>query len=82
MRAAIPLPETGFLRVNQIVGNPKATPPIPAIIPISKSTWWAGVKDGRFPEPVKLSPRVTVWRVEDIRALIEAQTPCQQHGDR
>jgi len=40
-------------------------------IPISKSTWWAGVKDGRFPRPVKLGPRITVWRAEDIRALIE-----------
>jgi predicted DNA-binding transcriptional regulator AlpA len=64
------LPEKGFLRLPQIIGNPKAVPPIPAIIPISKSTWWDGVKTGRFPKPVKLGPRVTAWRVEDIRALI------------
>ena len=64
------LPETGYLRVAQIVGNPKANPPIPPIIPISKSAWWAGVSDGRFPKSIKLSERVTVWRVEDIRALI------------
>lgn len=64
------LPETGFLRLPQIIGNPKANPPIPAIIPIKKSTWWAGVKSGRFPKSVKLGTRVTVWRVEDIRALI------------
>nr|WP_244470515.1 AlpA family phage regulatory protein [Microvirga vignae] len=38
-------------------------------IPVSKSTWWAG-KDGRYPKPVKLGPRITAWRVEDIRALI------------
>ena len=38
-------------------------------IPVSKSTWWAGVKDGRFPKPVKLSPRVTVWREEDIEDI-------------
>ena len=44
---------------------------IPAIIPVKKSCWWDGVKTGRFPKPVKLGPgRVTVWRVEDIRALI------------
>lgn len=65
------LPETGFLRLLQIVGNPKAVPPTPPIIPVSKSTWWAGVKTKRFPQPVKLgNGRVTVWRVEDIRALI------------
>jgi hypothetical protein len=64
------LPETGFLRLPQIVGDPGAEPPIPAIIPVGKSTWWAGVKDGRYPKPVKLGPRVTAWRVEDIRALI------------
>ena len=63
------LPESGFLRLSQIVGNPKTN--IPPIIPVSKSTWWAGVASGRFPQPLKLSPGVTVWRAEDIRALIE-----------
>ena len=65
------LPETGFLRLSQILGNPKANPRIPPIIPVSKSTWWVGVKSGRFPQPIKLSPGITVWRVEDIRALIQ-----------
>jgi len=64
------LPETGFLRLPSIIGNPNATPPIPALIPVKKSCWWAGVKSGRFPKPVKLGPRVTAWRVEDIRDLI------------
>jgi len=64
------LPETGFLRLRQILGDPKADPPIPAIIPVSKSTFWAGVKTGRYPKPVKLSERCTAWRVEDIRELI------------
>lgn len=64
------LPETGFLRLPQIIGNPKADPPVPAIIPVKKSCWWEGVRTGRFPKPVKLGPRVTVWRVQDIRALI------------
>ena len=66
------LPETGFLRLPQIIGNPKATPPIPAIIPVSKSAWWEGCKTGRYPKPVKLGPRTTAWRVSDIRALIAA----------
>jgi predicted DNA-binding transcriptional regulator AlpA len=66
------LPETGFLRIKQIIGNPDAKPPIPAVIPVSKSTWWAGVKSGRYPQPVKkLGQRITAWRVEDIRTLIE-----------
>ena len=57
-------PETGLLRLKQILA-----PNGP--IPVSKSTWWAGVKDGRFPKPMKLGARVTVWRVEDIQALID-----------
>jgi predicted DNA-binding transcriptional regulator AlpA len=66
------LPTTGFVRLTQIIGNPKSDPPIPAIIPVSKSTWWAGVKSGRYPKPIKsLGPRITAWKVEDIRTLIE-----------
>jgi len=65
------LPETGFLRLPQIIGDAKADPPIPAIIPVSRSTWLEGVKTGRYPRPVKLGPRVVAWRVSDIRALIE-----------
>jgi predicted DNA-binding transcriptional regulator AlpA len=64
------LPDTGFLRLRQILGDASAVPPVPAIIPVGKSTWWAGVAAGRFPKPVKLGPRVTAWRVEDIRALV------------
>jgi prophage regulatory protein len=64
------LPETGLVRLPQIIGDPTADPPIPPRVPVSRSTWWAGVKSGRFPKPVKLGPRITAWRVEDIRALI------------
>jgi len=67
------LPETGYLRLPQIIGDPAADPPIPAIIPVSKSTWWAGVKSGRYPQPVRsLGRRITAWRVEDIRTLIQS----------
>jgi prophage regulatory protein len=41
------------------------------IIPISKSSWWAGIRSGRYPQPVKLGPKTTAWRAEDIFALIE-----------
>lgn len=64
------LPETGYLRIRQIIGDPKSEPPLPPIVPVSKSTWWDGVKSGRFPAPVKLGPRITAWRVEDIRELL------------
>nr|WP_027545334.1 AlpA family phage regulatory protein [Bradyrhizobium sp. WSM2254] len=39
-------------------------------IPVGKSTWWAGVKSGRFPKPVKLGPRITAWRADEIQALV------------
>ena len=58
------LPEEGFVRLPSIIG-------LNGPIPVSKSTWWAGVKSGRFPKPVKLGPRITAWRAEDIRALVE-----------
>ncbi len=66
------LPETGFVRLQQIIGDPLSNPPKPAIVPVSKSSWWAGVKAGRYPASVKLGPRTTAWRVEQIRALIES----------
>lgn len=66
------LPQTGYLRLTQIIGNKKSNPPIAPIIPISKSSWWEGVKTGRYPKPVKLGPRTTAWRVEDIRSLISS----------
>ncbi len=65
------LPPTGFLRLARILGHQQTTSSAPPIIPVSRSTWWAGVKSGRFPKPVKLGPRTTAWRVEDIRALVE-----------
>jgi prophage regulatory protein len=58
------LPETGFIRLKNIIA-----PNGP--IPVSKSTWWAGVKSKQFPQPIKLGPKITAWRVEDIRGLIE-----------
>jgi len=69
----IQLPETGFLRLPQIIGNPKANPPIPPIIPISKSSWWAGVASSKYPKPIKLGARTTVWKVEDILALVASK---------
>jgi predicted DNA-binding transcriptional regulator AlpA len=54
------IPTVGFLRLPQVL----------ALFPIGKSTWWEGCRTGRFPKPVKLGPRTTVWRAEDIAAFI------------
>ena len=54
------LTETTFLRLPQVL----------AIIPISKSAWWEGCRTGRYPKPIKLGPRTTVWRSADISALV------------
>lgn len=54
------LPETGFVRLPQVL----------AVIPISRSAWWAGIREGKFPKGIKLGSKTTVWRAEDIRALI------------
>lgn len=60
------IPQTGYLRLPQVL----------SVIPISKSTWWAGVRSGRYPQPTRaLGARITAWRCEDIRALIEAAAP-------
>lgn len=52
--------EESFLRLPQVL----------ELIPVCKSAWWQGCKDGRFPKPVKLGPRTTAWRASDIAALV------------
>jgi len=63
----VPTPTPKFLRIDSIVGNKKKG--IVGILPISKSTWWAGVKSGRYPKPVKISMRCTAWLAEEVDAL-------------
>lgn len=63
------LQQIGYLRIGQIIGDPKKG--IPAIIPVSRSTWWAGVASGRYPPPVKLSPRCTAWPLKAVIELVE-----------
>ena len=55
------LPQIGLLRIKQVL----------QFIPVSRSHFWSGVKTGKYPKPIKLSERVTVWRASDIRDLIE-----------
>jgi prophage regulatory protein len=68
------LPATGFVRLRSIL-SPNGP------IPIGRSSWWAGVKSGRYPQPVKLGPRTTAWKVEDVRELI-ARLGGDRSGDR
>lgn len=56
------LPKTGLLRIKQVL----------KFIPISRSSWYAGVKTGKYPKSYKLSERVAVWHASDIRNLIES----------
>lgn len=54
------LPETGFLRLPQVL----------EFIPVSKTAWFDGIAEGRYPKQVKLGKRTSAWKVEDIRNLI------------
>ena len=56
-----PLIDDGFMRLADVL----------KIFPVSRSHWWQGIKDGIYPQGVKLSPRVTAWRIRDIKALLE-----------
>lgn len=56
------LPETGYVRIKTIL----------RVFPVSRSTWWEGVRKKRYPQPVKLGPRITAWKAEDIHALLAA----------
>ena len=73
------LPETGFLRISEIVNVPAKgnRPAKKGLIPVSAATWWRGVGT-RYPKPTKaLGPNITAWAVEDLRTLIET---ARAHG--
>jgi prophage regulatory protein len=58
------LPETGFIRMKRLV---------PAIVPVGRSTLYEWIKQGRFPAPVKLGPKATGFRVEDVRTWLASR---------
>lgn len=60
---------SGYLRLAQIIGDKKRD--IPALIPLSKTTWYAGINSGRFPKPIKFSRRVSLWRLSDIQRVLD-----------
>lgn len=55
------LPQKGFVRLPQIL----------SVIPVGRSTWWLWVKQKKAPAGLKIGPMITVWKCEDIHALIE-----------
>ena len=61
---------TGLLRLKNIIGDPKATPPILALIPVGRTTWLNGVKSGLYPQKIHLGERMVAWRTEGIYELI------------
>ena len=63
------LSEAALLSLPQIVGDRKRN--IPPLVPICRSSWWAGVKEGKYPRPVRISPRRVAWRASDIVALLD-----------
>lgn len=63
--------EPGFLRLKQVL----------EIIPVGKSSFWAGVRTGKYPKSIKLGPRTTVWRREEIYNFIaNAGAPQPESG--
>ena len=65
------MPSYGYLRLPQIL----------AIFPVGKSSWWEGCRTGRYPKPVKLGPRTTVWSAEDIAAFIKRVNEQRESGN-
>lgn len=65
------LPQVGFLRIREVL----------AAFPVSRTAWYQGIKEGRFPAPVKLSERTAAWRVSDIRALLASYGEAANDGE-
>lgn len=71
------LPDGAFIRGSQLVYDPRR-PGFPAPLPFSAATLWRKVATGSFPKPFKLSPRVTAWRVVDVRKWISEQSRAEK----
>jgi hypothetical protein len=66
----IELSQGVYTRVAEIANNRRTKQP--GIIPVSRATWWAWVKAGKAPQPIRLSAGVTVWRRADVIAFAES----------
>ncbi len=67
-----------FVRVADIVSNRKTGRV--GMLSIGKTLWWKGVREGRFPAPIKFSARVTLWRRTDIEALLSGDIETKGSG--
>lgn len=67
-------PELRYVRVAQIVGKPatESATAVDPMVPVCRSTWLAWVKAKKAPQPIRLSPGVTVWRYSDVAAFAES----------
>ncbi|MCX5827679.1 MAG: AlpA family phage regulatory protein [Deltaproteobacteria bacterium] len=73
-----------FLRVDHVLGT-KATAQgkknkgvfYRPIFPVSKSRWYQGIRQGEYPQPVRLSRKCSAWKSSDIRALVERLGPTE-----
>ena len=70
MSQGLSLPTTGYLRLPQVL----------ALFPVSRSAFYLGIKEGRYPAPVKLGKRTSAWRVEDIATLINRFNTAHAEG--
>lgn len=64
-------PNCGLVREKQILGDPRADPPIPPFIPVSRAQWWKGIAQGIYPSGRKFGPRMRMWTAEEIWHLKE-----------
>ena len=67
-QAQLEIDPQSLLRLRQVL----------RLIPVSASTWWNGVRVGRFPRPVKLGPHTTAWRARDVLDLIDSLAPTER----
>jgi predicted DNA-binding transcriptional regulator AlpA len=77
MKSATPTPDVAPLTSNAGLDDLAAMrlSRVLEVYPVSKSTWWEGVRSGRFPKPLRLGARARAWRTSDIRALLAALKP-------
>ena len=61
VRQSTRLDERSLLRLRQVL----------ELIPVSASSWWAGISEGKFRKPLKLGPKTTCWRARDVLALTD-----------
>lgn len=52
-----------LLRIKQVL----------ELVPVGRSSWWAGVASGRYPRPTKLGPRTSCWKLSEIERIVRGE---------